>query len=141
MQKTEGSFTMENMQTVPLIVYGTLMTGECNHHYCRHAVRIIPCSIRGTLYDTGFGYPAFVTEGSGTVNAEFMEIPADDWQAVDELEEYPVVYDRQLFSATCSDGSTISGWIYIMNKLPSHAKVIPGGDWKKYNSGLIPSSI
>ncbi len=30
------------MKTVKLIVYGTLLTGERNHHFCRNAVKITP---------------------------------------------------------------------------------------------------
>ena len=44
------------MKTVKLIVYGTLMSGERNHRFCRNAVRITPCSITGTLYDTAWDH-------------------------------------------------------------------------------------
>ena len=43
------------MKTVKLIVYGTLLSGERNHHFCRNAVKITPCTVIGTLYDTGCG--------------------------------------------------------------------------------------
>ena len=57
------------MNTVKLIVYGTLMSGERNHRFCRNAVSINPCTITGTLYDTGYGFPAFVPEGDSVVKA------------------------------------------------------------------------
>ena len=41
------------------------------------------------------------------------------------------VDDRKLIQATLADGSTDTGWVYIMNKLPASAKVIQSGDWKK----------
>lgn len=50
---------------------------------------------------------------------------------VDRLEGYPRLYDRILIQATFTDGSTDTGWVYIMNKLPASAKVIYSGDWKK----------
>ena len=120
------------MKTVKLIVYGTLLTGECNHHYCRNALSITPCSVTGTIYDTGWGYPAFQPEGGNRIKAELIEIPLEDWEAVDELEEYPEVYERQIFPAKLSDGAEVSGWIYIMNTLPDGAEVIESGDWKEY---------
>ena len=74
------------MNTVKLIVYGTLMSGESNHRFCRNAVSITPCTVTGTLYDTGYGFPAFVPEGENMVAAELIEIPFEDWEAVDRLE-------------------------------------------------------
>ena len=123
------------MKTVKLIVYGTLLSGERNHRFCRNAVSITPCTVPGTLYDTGYGFPAFVPEGEGVVNAELIEIPIEDWAAVDRLEGYPCFYDRQLFTCTLSYGTTDTGWIYIMNNLPPMEKVIKSGDWKEYRHG------
>ena len=123
------------MKTVKLIVYGTLLSGERNHHFCRNSVNITPCTVIGTLYDTGYGFPAFVPEGEGVVNAELIEIPIEDWEAVDRLEGYPRLYDRQLISCTLADETTDTGWIYIMNNLPPMATVIESGDWKGHHHG------
>ena len=118
------------MNTVKLIVYGTLMSGERNHRFCRNAVSINPCTITGTLYDTGYGFPAFVPEGDGVVKAELIEIPIADWPAVDRLEGYPRLYDRMLVPATLEDGDTVEAWVYVMDNIPPQAKVIASGDWK-----------
>ena len=123
------------MNTVKLLVYGTLMSGERNHRFCKNAVSIIPCTVTGTLYDTGYGYPAFQPQGENTVKAELIEIPFEDWEAVDRLEGYPRFYDRQLFPATLADGGKTTGWVYIMTELPEQAKVIECGDWKEYRHG------
>ena len=123
------------MNTVKLIVYGTLMSGERNHRFCRNAVSITPCTVTGTLYDTGYGFPAFAPEGDGEVKAELIEIPLADWADVDHLEGYPRLYDRQLLQATLADGSEATGWVYIMTELPEQAKVIESGDWKEYRHG------
>ena len=123
------------MNTVKLIVYGTLMSGERNHHFCRNAVSITPCIVTGTLYDTGYGFPAFVPEGNTIVKAELIEIPLADWADVDRLEGYPRLYDRQLLQATLDDGGEATGWVYIMTELPEQAKVIESGDWKEYRHG------
>ena len=91
--------------------------------------------VTGTLYDTGCGFPAFQPEGNTTINAELIEIPLSAWEAIDRLEGYPRLYDRQLFLCTLSDGTTDIGWIYIMNNLPPMEKVIKSGDWKGYHHG------
>ena len=118
------------MNTVQIIAYGTLMTGESNHRYCRNAVSIQPCTITGTIYDTGWGFPAFRPEGNATVRAELIEIPIADWPAMDQLEGYPRLYDRMLVPATLEDGGTVEAWVYVMNNIPPQAKVIASGDWK-----------
>lgn len=117
--------------TVQIITYGTLMTGERNHCFCRNAVSIRPCTVTGTLYDTGYGFPAFVPEGTAQVKAELMEIPMEDWAAIDQLEGYPRLYDRRLCPARLEDGSEVTAWIYIMNNLPRNAEIIASGDWKQ----------
>ena len=123
------------MNTVKLIVYGTLMSGESNHRFCRNAVNITPCTITGTLYDTGYGFPAFVPEGENTVAAELIEIPFEDWEAVDRLEGYPRLYDRLMFPAKIADGTDTTGWVYVMHNLPEMAQVIESGSWKEYRHG------
>ena len=123
------------MNTVKLIVYGTLMSGESNHRFCRNAVNITPCTITGTLYDTGYGFPAFVPEGENTVAAELIEIPFEDWEAVDRLEGYPRLYDRLMFPAKLADGTDTTGWVYVMHNLPEMAQVIESGSWKEYRHG------
>ena len=123
------------MKTVKLIVYGTLMSGERNHRFCRNAVNITHCTITGTLYDTGYGFPAFVPEGENMVAAELIEIPFEDWEAVDRLEGYPRLYDRLMFPAKLADGTDTTGWVYVMHNLPEMAQVIESGSWKEYRHG------
>ena len=122
-----------NEKTVSLIVYGTLMSGERNHRFCQNAISIKPCIITGTLYDTGYGFPAFEPLGDTIVKAELIEVPIEDWSNVDRLEGYPRLYDRQLFPAKLADGTEVSGWVYIMNELPPDAEIIESGDWKAHN--------
>ena len=118
------------MKSVNLIVYGTLMRGEPNSHLCRNAMSISPCEIQGTLYDTGWGFPAFVPEGKGIVKAEFVVLPESDWPAIDRLESYPMLYDRRKIGARLPNGSVEIGWVYIMNNLPAGARMMASGDWK-----------
>ena len=90
---------------------------------------------QGTLYDTGCGFPAFQPEGDNTVAAELIEIPFEDWEAVDRLEGYPRLYDRLMFPAKLADGTDTTGWVYVMHNLPEMAQVIESGSWKEYRHG------
>ena len=117
-------------ETVLIAAYGTLRSGECNERFCRNAVSRRNATISGTLYDTGWGFPAFVPKGKTKVSVELIEIPIRDWADVDRLEGYPHLYDRLLTDFRLPVGSTVQAWIYTMNHLPEQAKIIPSGDWK-----------
>ena len=117
-------------ETVLIAAYGTLRSGERNERFCRNAISCRSATISGTLYDTGWGFPAFVPKGKTNVTVELIEIPIRDWADVDRLEGYPRLYDRILTDFCLPDGSTVQAWIYTMNHLPEQAKVIPSGDWK-----------
>lgn len=117
-------------ETVLIAAYGTLRSGECNERFCRNAISRRIATISGTLYDTGWGFPAFVPTGKTPVTVELIEIPIRDWADVDRLEGYPRLYDRMLVPATLEDGGTVEAWVYVMNTIPPQAKVIASGDWK-----------
>ena len=117
-------------ETVLIAAYGTLRSGEHNERFCRNAVYRRSATISGTLYDTGWGFPAFVPEEKTKVAVELIEIPIRDWADVDRLEGYPRLYDRMLMDFTLDNGETVQAWIYTMNHLPEQAEVIPSGDWK-----------
>lgn len=121
---------MKADQTVIIAAYGTLREGERNARFCRNAVSRRNATISGTLYDTGWSFPAFSPEGEHTVTVELIEIPLADWADVDRLEGYPRMYDRKLLDFTLEDGATTQAWIYIMSNLPDRARIISSGDWK-----------
>lgn len=117
-------------KTVFVAVYGTLRVGERNHRLAANALSCSPCTITGTLYDTGFGFPAFEPQGDTKVAAELIEVTLPDWAGLDRLESYPRLYDRKLINVTLENGTTAKAWVYIMNELPEQARVIESGDWK-----------
>ena len=81
-------------ETVLIAAYGTLRSGERNERFCRNAISRRSATISGALYDTGWGFPAFVPKGDTSVTVELIEIPIRDWADVDRLEGYPRLYDR-----------------------------------------------
>jgi len=121
---------MRTTETIMIAAYGTLREGESNARFCRNAVSRRIAKIQGTLYDTGWGFPAFSPEPCGSVTVELIEIPLSDWAEVDRLEGYPRLYDRELLDFVLENGASAQAWIYIMNQLPEQAKAIPSGDWK-----------
>ena len=114
------------IETVLFAAYGTLRSGEHNERFCRNAVSRRSATISGTLYDTGWGFPAFVPEGDTPVTVELIEIPIRDWADVDRLEGYPRLYDRILTDFCLPDGSTVQAWIYICRSRQKSSPPVTG---------------
>lgn len=84
---------MKGNETFKVVVYGTLLAGELNEGYADGAISRVPCSIRGTLYDTGWGYPAFAPGEDGRkVKGELLTVDAKVLKSMDGLEGYPRFY-------------------------------------------------
>lgn len=114
-------------------VYGTLMAGEMDERWAADALDRRPCTLWGTLYDTGRGYPAFVPDDAGgEVRVELLTVTDATLARMDILEGYPALYGRESVKAVLDGDSEAVVLVYVMNTLPRGAKVIPGGDWKMF---------
>ena len=111
-----------------VFVYGTLLAGQCNAHRALGARRV-PAYARGTIYDTGHGFPAFVRKGETRIEGELLFVNDEGFKSMDRLEGYPRLYRREEIMVTTESGRR-KAWVYIMNRLPEHAKVIASGDWR-----------
>ena len=122
---------MKSNETFKMAVYGTLLAGERNEGYADGAISRVPCTIRGTLYDTGWNYPAFVPGEDGQeVKAEVLTVDAKVLKSMDGLEGYPRFYRRDEVDAMLADGTVVRAMVYVMNRLPERAAVIASGDWR-----------
>ena len=122
---------MAEKETFKVVVYGTLLAGERNERWAEGALSRVPCVVRGTLYDTGWGFPAFVPDADGReVRGELLTVTAEGLAHMDVLEGYPRMYRRDEVKATLADGATVQAMVYVMNRLPPRAAVIASGDWR-----------
>ena len=122
---------MKGNETFKVAVYGTLLAGERNERWAAGALSRVPCVIRGTLYDTGYSFPAFVPDANGQeVKAEMLTVTAKVLKSMDGLEGYPRFYRRDVVEAVLEDGSAVKAMVYVMNRLPERAAVIASGDWR-----------
>lgn len=103
---------------IRLAVYGTLMTGERNERWGADARRRVPCTIRGVLYDTGWGFPAMQLSDNpdDLVHGEIITLPEADLPAIDRLEGVPRLYQRVEVMAVSDAGITISAFCYVMER-------------------------
>jgi len=121
-------------ETFNVAVYGTLLEGERNDHWAKGALSRRKASLRGVLYDTGCGFPAFLPKPTGgNVEAEVLEVDAKGLARMDVLEGYPNLYRREWVMATLEDGAEVKAFVYVMNRLPKEAKVIACGSWRRRN--------
>ena len=122
---------MTSNETFKVAVYGTLLAGERNERWAAGALSRVPCVIKGTLYDTGCGFPAFVPKDDGQeVKAELLTVTAEGLAHMDILEGYPRLYRRDELEAVLEEGIAVKAMVYVMNRLPERAAVIASGDWR-----------
>lgn len=112
-----------------IFVYGTLLTGERNAHRAG-AARRQPAWTRGTIYDTGYGFPAFVPKGETKIAGELLAADDEGFRSMDRLEGYPHLYRREEIDVFTEGGERLRAWVYIMNSLPKNARVIASGNWR-----------
>ena len=112
-----------------VFVYGTLLTGERNARWAMNARRQKAWTL-GTIYDTGWGYPAFVKRGRTRIVGELLTVNEAGFRSMDQLEGYPRLYRREQIQINLVGGGRVLAWVYIMNHLPEKATVIEGGDWR-----------
>jgi gamma-glutamylcyclotransferase (GGCT)/AIG2-like uncharacterized protein YtfP len=115
-----------------VFVYGTLMPGRLRWPLV--ADRVVahrPATVRGTLLDTGCGYPALVLPGAGTVHGWLLELDPDRAEGtlalLDEIEgsgyhRVPVLVDDG------SDGGA-PALTYVARGATAGFEPIPSGRW------------
>ncbi|WP_408009693.1 gamma-glutamylcyclotransferase [Pseudalkalibacillus sp. A8] len=120
-----------------VFVYGTLRKNECNAHMLGNAKCISSDAwVHGTLFDTGFGYPAITLVDSGKVYGEIYQVKAEDLPKLDELEGYKGTDTDNLYERknclVMTEGGPVEVIIYTVDHNPDLCKkVIGSGDWPK----------
>ena len=110
-----------------VLVYGTLMRGQRNHHWIRGAVRLgRGSSPRGfSLWSLG-QYPVACPGGRGRIRGEVYRLSLAHLYRLDVLEECPRFYRRRLVQTAFG-----RAWIYYQTESPANAGWLPGGDWRR----------
>ena len=125
------------VRTFRVAVYGTLMEGERNAYWAEDALDRTPCWLSGRLYDTGWGFPAFVPDAEGgPVRAELLTVCEETLARMDRLEGFPRLYRRDGVTVTLDDGNRVDAMVYVMNSLPSRARALPSGDWREHRKNI-----
>ena len=128
-----------------VFVYGTLKRRQSNHHWLAGARFLGRSRLAGaTLHDLGEYPMAVLTPGSSSViHGELFELGAGDLERLDQLEDYPCLYDRQVL--TLSGGQ--QAWVYSGRaEQVAGCQPVPHGDWGttpvfSYGSNLDPDRL
>jgi len=71
-----------------MAVYGTLKKGFGNHHFMRNSTFVGTTRIEGFDMYSVTGYFPGIIRGSGSIEAEVYDVPAEDVPNIDSLEAY-----------------------------------------------------
>jgi gamma-glutamylcyclotransferase (GGCT)/AIG2-like uncharacterized protein YtfP len=118
-----------------VFVYGTLRKGEKYSYYLHEAECLEEnCAMKGQLYDTGWGYPALVSESSKKpVKGELYRVTSEQLKELDKLEDYEEngtnnLYERILAKVATAEGEE-EAIVYVMTSIQDHFIKIEGNDW------------
>ncbi|MCG6940732.1 MAG: gamma-glutamylcyclotransferase [Thiohalocapsa sp.] len=114
-----------------VFVYGTLLRGEVNHHLLTDA-RFLGAhrtEPRFTLLVLG-AYPGLIAGGETPVHGEVYAVDAAGLRRLDQLEDYPRLYDRRLIATDHG-----SAWVYLYRGPRRDRVRLAHGDWRSYSRG------
>ena len=123
-----------------VFVYGTLLSGEANHHYLKNSTCLGNAYIEGyDLYDVGY-YPAIVA-GDGLVIGELYRVSKEDLPSIDRLEGEGTLYAKRCERVILNGNATFA-FTYIYLRDVTGLERIPA--WKddyvwyvSYGSNLL----
>lgn len=125
-----------------VFVYGTLRKGEANAQLLSDAsCTAEQCWTEGTLYDTGFGYPAMKPSASNRTFGELYEVNESELIHLDQLEGYSEggknnLYERIEQKVYTDKGETMA-YLYVAGREDLLENKIKNGDWKEYRLSAI----
>lgn len=108
-----------------IFVYGTLKKGGSNHQFLAGKTLERYSWVEGwDLFNLG-PYPC-ACKGTGRIAVEAYIITPTDLYLLDELEGYPILYNRM----EVVDTAGTKGLLYYMEEAPIGASLIENGIWK-----------
>ncbi|TQF09174.1 gamma-glutamylcyclotransferase [Myxococcus llanfairpwllgwyngyllgogerychwyrndrobwllllantysiliogogogochensis] len=113
-----------------VFVYGTLLSGEPNHHLLRGARLVGPARTqpRFSLYDYG-PFPALASRGKHAVEGEVYEVDALMLAALDRLEGHPRFYERT--SIALDGAGRVEAYLFPKGRLAGRP-IIESGCWRRH---------
>ena len=116
-----------------VFVYGTLKTAQVNHHLLdgpRGSLRTAPivAVAPGIVLHAGPDYP-FAIRGQGQAKGEVYTITEAVLRKLDELENHPHDYHREITPVILANYQRILAWIYLHRQAYRYPKIATG-NWQ-----------
>ncbi|XP_055317539.1 putative gamma-glutamylcyclotransferase CG2811 [Sitodiplosis mosellana] len=115
-------------QLIQVFVYGTLKRGEPNHHWLTNKENGFAQFVSSGKTDTQFPlivatkynipFLLNIPATGHSINGEIYSVDGTMLRNLDELEDYPELYDRNIFTINGSDGKSHQCWIYMLKRFP-----------------------
>ena len=115
-----------------LAVYGTLRQGGIYNHIISDAEYVRTMRIANwCMYDNHGQYPFAVAAGSdSSIVVELWEVTSGHLEKVDDLEDYPDLYDKTFLEFELENGCCVkAAFYYVEEQVVSGLDIIPDGDW------------
>ena len=130
-----------------LFVYGSLRSsGEVPAQIApivNRFRRLGAAQVNGLLYDFGHYCGAVLENGANNViHGELVELPEGD-EVLETLDKYEEIdpsnisgglFARKRATVVLADGTQKAAWIYVYNRAPGDAPLIPGGDYQQFKA-------
>ncbi|MDT7542022.1 MAG: hypothetical protein QOE33_1926 [Acidobacteriota bacterium] len=126
-----------------LFVCGTLLPDRAPREIAGAVSRLRSvgaATVKGRLYDLG-AYPGAILDASTRekISGWVFALPRDQsaLKSLDEYENYKPhdpaasLFIRKRTSVELSDGRELECWMYVYNRDPGDAPLVPGGDYAK----------
>ena len=124
-----------------LFLYGSLLPGDAPAEIAPAIAKLRSLgagTVRGLLYDLG-EYPGAVLDDSagGHIHGAIFELPEDEelLSALDTYEDFHPndaegsLFVRMLQPVVFANGELLQCWMYVYNRDPGAARLIPSGRW------------
>lgn len=119
-----------NINNVPVFVYGTLMKKGSASHYMRDADFLGEASLPGyAMYDLGW-YPGILPAKDSTVHGEVYLVSGEMLQSMDHYEGEGFLYIRQSVPVVGADGYE-EAQAYVYLRPVDEAQRIHSGRWDR----------
>lgn len=111
-----------------VFVYGTLKSGFPNHFFLEDSEFVGHGRTRELYSLYQWEYPiVFKGEKLSHVKGEVYIVDDFTLTRLDQLEEHPDFYRRELVEIELDSGFVMSAWLYFFPK--AQGKALPGGEW------------
>jgi gamma-glutamylcyclotransferase (GGCT)/AIG2-like uncharacterized protein YtfP len=115
-----------------VFVYGTLRRGYGNHYLLEEGARLLDLARTAQAYALyALEIPfAIKDQAVSTLRGEIYAVTPECLARLDELEEHPTWYRRELVEVVTDQGDNLQAWLYFYPE--PRGGLVPSGDYARH---------